>query len=213
MSNEEDDQSLLRIICLGNESGENKIKMKFSKKLVNIDELKEYLIDKKDSSIIVILSNDISIDSLSPMNFPQICAVYNDKLVCLYCLPTMDTLVDKYLNQNQTKEESLKKSCPSYTLSLLQTYWFFLGLILIIPLAYFFPNVGKTGGYIRSEWSIKWGCVILIFFISGLSIRTKELFKEFLHIRLHLLVQIYSLLIIPFIVYGFGLLLIKIINE
>jgi sodium/bile acid cotransporter 7 len=208
MSNEEDDQDLLTIIWLGNESEKNKIKLKFSRKLVNIDELKEYLIDKRDSSIIVILSDDIPIDNLSPMNFPSICAVYNDKLVCLYCLPTMNSLVDKYLKQN-AEEESPKKSYPLYTLLFLQKYWFFVGLILIIPLAYFFPNVGKTGGYIRSEWSIKWGCVMLIFFLSGLSVRTKELFKEFLHIRLHIFVQIYSLLIIPFIVYGLGLLLIK----
>jgi len=204
MSIEEDDQDLLTIIWFGNESEKNEIKVKFSKKLSNIDELKEYLIDKKDSSIIVILSNDIPIDNLSPMNFPQICAVYNDELVCLYCLPPMKSLVDKYLNQNESKI-----SRSSYILSLLQNYWVFLGIIVVIFLAYLFPNVGKTGGYIRSEWSIKWGCVILIFFLSGLSVRTKELFEEFLHIRLHILVQIYSLLIIPFIVYGFGLLLIK----
>jgi sodium/bile acid cotransporter 7 len=204
MSNKEENQDLLSVIWLGNQSEENETKVKLNKILVNIDELKEYLIDKNDSSTIVILSNDISIDNLSPMNFPQICSVYNDKLICLYCLPTMDTLVHKYL-----KEESSKTSCQSNSLLLLKTYWFFLGLILIILLAYFFPNVGKTGGYIRSEWSIKWGCVMIIFFNNGLSVRMKDFFKEFLHIRLHILVQTYSLLIIPFIVYGFGLLLLK----
>ncbi|CAF4427433.1 unnamed protein product, partial [Adineta steineri] len=47
------------------------------------------------------------------------------------------------------------------------------------------------------------------FFLSGLSLRTRQLVKEILHIRLHLFVQIYSLLIIPFTIYAFGLLLIK----
>lgn len=36
-------------------------------------------------------------------------------------------------------------------------YWFLLGLLVAIILAIFFPNVARKGGYIRAEWSIKWG--------------------------------------------------------
>ncbi|CAF5156394.1 unnamed protein product [Rotaria magnacalcarata] len=68
-------------------------------------------------------------------------------------------------------------------------------------MGYIFPNLGKTGGYIRSEWTVKYGCVILICFLSGLSLRTKQLAKEIPHIRLHILIQIYSLIVIPFLVY------------
>ncbi|CAF4272863.1 unnamed protein product [Adineta steineri] len=107
------------------------------------------------------------------------------------------------------QDEQSKKKSPSFLFPLIRKYWFIIGLILVIFLAYLFPNIGKTGGYIRSEWSIKIGCVLIIFFLSGLSLRTKQLVKEILHIRLHLFVQIYSLLIIPFTIYAFGLLLIK----
>lgn len=36
-------------------------------------------------------------------------------------------------------------------------YWFLLGVVIAIILAWQFPNVGKRQGYIHAEWSIKWG--------------------------------------------------------
>jgi sodium/bile acid cotransporter 7 len=36
-------------------------------------------------------------------------------------------------------------------------YWFLLGLAVAIVLAILFPNVARKGGYIRAEWTIKWG--------------------------------------------------------
>lgn len=204
----EDDQDSFTVIWLGNESYKGKLKINFANEFTNCDELKEYIINEKDSSVIVVLSNSIPLDTLSPTDLPQICAVYNENIVSLYCLPTSISLVEKYMKKTS------KKSCLSYILSLPQKQWFLIGLVFSIFLAYLFPDVGKTGGYIRAEWSIKWGCVILIFFLSGLSVRTKQLVKEFLHIRLHLLVQIYSFLIIPFTLYNLGLLLTRLsINK
>ncbi|KAI8055585.1 SBF-like CPA transporter family-domain-containing protein [Gilbertella persicaria] len=88
-------------------------------------------------------------------------------------------------------------------------YWFLLGLAIAIILAIFFPNVARKGGYIRAEWTIKWGAVIVIFLISGLSLRTKILAETILRVRLHLLIQIINLIIIPFTVYGLVLLFFK----
>ena len=53
----------------------------------------------------------------------------------------------------------------------------------------------------------KW--IILIFLISGLSLRTRILTQTFMRIRLHLLVQIINLIIIPFFVFGLVILLFK----
>jgi sodium/bile acid cotransporter 7 len=36
-------------------------------------------------------------------------------------------------------------------------YWFLLGLAVVIMLAWLFPDVSRKGGYVRAEWSIKWG--------------------------------------------------------
>jgi sodium/bile acid cotransporter 7 len=116
------------------------------------------------------------------------------------------------------QQKNLKKgpvrSCLSYVLIIIRKYWFLIGLGFVIGMAYALPDLGKTGGYIRSEWSVKWGCVILIFLLSGLSLRTKLLAKEFLHIRVHAIIQLYSLLIFPFTVYGLALLLARLpINK
>ncbi|KAI8079774.1 SBF-like CPA transporter family-domain-containing protein [Halteromyces radiatus] len=97
----------------------------------------------------------------------------------------------------------------SLILTLLSKYWFLLGLAIAIILAWQFPNVAKKGGYLRAEWTIKWGAVIVIFFISGLSLRTKILAQTVLRIRLHLLIQIINLMIIPGVVFGLILLFFK----
>ncbi|KAI9019273.1 putative sodium bile acid cotransporter [Phycomyces nitens] len=94
--------------------------------------------------------------------------------------------------------------------SFARKYWFILGLGVSIGLAAYFPDVGRKGGYIRAEWSIKWGAVILIFLISGLSLKTQTLAETVLRVRLHFLIQIISLAIIPFFVFGLVLLLFKI---
>jgi solute carrier family 10 (sodium/bile acid cotransporter), member 7 len=50
------------------------------------------------------------------------------------------------------------------------------------------------------------GAVIVIFLISGLSLRTRTLAKTVMRVRLHLMIQTISLIIIPFTVYGIALL-------
>ncbi|KAI8971857.1 SBF-like CPA transporter family-domain-containing protein [Mycotypha africana] len=93
--------------------------------------------------------------------------------------------------------------------SLFAKYWFLLGLFIAIILAIFFPNVARKGGYLRAEWTIKWGAVIVIFLISGLSLRTKILAETILRLRLHFLIQTINLIIIPFTVFGLVLLFFK----
>ncbi|RUO96924.1 SBF-like CPA transporter family-domain-containing protein [Jimgerdemannia flammicorona] len=101
-----------------------------------------------------------------------------------------------------TAPPTSKQSWRDVVFAQLYKHWFLLGLGLAIGLARAFPTVGKKGGPIRAEWSIKWGAVCIIFFISGLSLRTKVLIREIVRVRLHALVQIISLVIIPFVVYG-----------
>ncbi|ORX49485.1 hypothetical protein DM01DRAFT_332576 [Hesseltinella vesiculosa] len=95
------------------------------------------------------------------------------------------------------------------TSQLLKKYWFLLGLAIVILLACQFPNVARKEGYIHAEWSIKWGAVIIIFLISGMSLRTRILAQTILRVRLHFLIQFINLVIIPFFVFGLVLLLFK----
>lgn len=81
--------------------------------------------------------------------------------------------------------------------SLILHQWLIIGIGAVCVLAYYFPNVAKTGGTIRSEYSIFYGAVAIIFLISGLSISQKSLSVHFLNWRLHLVVQVISFLLTP----------------
>jgi sodium/bile acid cotransporter 7 len=73
--------------------------------------------------------------------------------------------------------------------------WLLIAMGLLILLAYFFPNVGERGGYIRSEYTITYGAVALIFFTSGLTLPFDKLVKHAKNIRLHIIVQTSSFLL------------------
>ncbi|KAF3314350.1 hypothetical protein TWF173_004953 [Orbilia oligospora] len=75
--------------------------------------------------------------------------------------------------------------------------WLVIGIAIACIVGYFAPNVAKPHGYIHSEWSIIYGAVALIFFVSGLSIQTEKLLVHFSNWRLHFTVQGLSFLLIP----------------
>ncbi|CBF78693.1 hypothetical protein AN7286.2 [Aspergillus nidulans FGSC A4] len=78
--------------------------------------------------------------------------------------------------------------------------WLIIGIGVACLLGYFFPNVAKHGGIIRSEYSILYGAVAIVFLISGLSIPQDKLVRQLFNWRLHLLVQVTSFLFIPALV-------------
>jgi sodium/bile acid cotransporter 7 len=62
-----------------------------------------------------------------------------------------------YSEKSATIAPTPSNRVKNVILSLLAKYWFLLGLLIAILLAIFFPNVARKGGYIRAEWTIKWG--------------------------------------------------------
>jgi len=82
-------------------------------------------------------------------------------------------------------------------LMLILHQWLLIGIGVVCVLAYFFPQVAKHGGIIRSEYSILYGVIAIIFLISGLSIPRQKLFAQLLNWRLHIVVQAISFLFIP----------------
>ncbi|CAG8903507.1 unnamed protein product [Penicillium egyptiacum] len=84
--------------------------------------------------------------------------------------------------------------------SLILHQWLLIGIGIVCALAYYFPNVAKHGGTIRSEYSIMYGVIAIIFLISGLSIPRQKLISHVLNWRLHLIVQGISFLFIPALV-------------
>ncbi|KAM9263657.1 sodium/bile acid cotransporter 7 isoform 2-T2 [Cariama cristata] len=96
----------------------------------------------------------------------------------------------------------------------LRKEWFILGIVLVIAVARLEPTVGVKGGPLKPEITITYIAVSAIFFNSGLSLRTEELTSALMHVKLHLFVQIFTLVFFPTAIWLFlQLLSITPINE
>lgn len=99
---------------------------------------------------------------------------------------------------NEKPKPSAIRRIVDYVLS----QWFIAGLGLAVGLAAAFPKVGMTGGSIRAEWTVKYGCIGLIFLITGLSLSTEALIKQAKNYRLHIVTQLISFVGFSAVVYG-----------
>lgn len=63
-----------------------------------------------------------------------------------------------------------------------------------------FIDVAAHGGIIRSEYSILYGAIALIFFINGMQLSPQKLKEHIKNLRLHILVQGIGFIIIPVII-------------
>ncbi|XP_034020449.1 sodium/bile acid cotransporter 7 isoform X3 [Thalassophryne amazonica] len=79
----------------------------------------------------------------------------------------------------------------------LRKEWFIIGIVLVILSARLQPSFGVKGGPLKPEVTIAYVAVSVIFFNSGLSLKTEELTSALLHVRLHLFVQSFTLLFFP----------------
>ncbi|XP_072039872.1 sodium/bile acid cotransporter 7-like isoform X2 [Amphiura filiformis] len=79
--------------------------------------------------------------------------------------------------------------------------WFLIGIIVVITLANVEPSIGNKGGPLMPEITVKYFAVSFIFFNSGLSLKTEDLKSAFLHVKLHLFVQCFTLMFVPCIVW------------
>ena len=104
--------------------------------------------------------------------------------------------------------------------SVLTSNWFLCSMIILIICARLYPTLGAHGGILMPEITVKVFAVAAIFFVSGLSLKSEELasalfqvnpfsnflktfFKtddDFLQWRIHLTIQLFTLLGIPLLV-------------
>ncbi|KAL1965713.1 hypothetical protein VTN77DRAFT_5213 [Rasamsonia byssochlamydoides] len=96
-------------------------------------------------------------------------------------------------DRRSRRRREIFKAIILFTLS----QWLLVGIGIVCLLAYLFPNVASHGGIIRSEYSILYGAVAVIFLISGLSISRQKLVTHIFNWRLHVLVQVTSFIFIP----------------
>ncbi|XP_077445751.1 sodium/bile acid cotransporter 7 isoform X1 [Stigmatopora argus] len=86
-------------------------------------------------------------------------------------------------------------------LAIIRKEWFLIGIVLVILSAKAQPSIGVKGGPLKPEITVSYVAVSLIFFNSGLSLKTEELTSALLHVRLHLFVQSFTLLFFPLTVW------------
>ncbi|KAI0402616.1 sodium bile acid symporter [Xylaria palmicola] len=77
--------------------------------------------------------------------------------------------------------------------------WLVIGFGIAAVLGYLFPHVAARGGVIKSEYSILYGAIGLIFLINGAQLSPEKLKQHAMNWRLHIVVQGTNLILIPVI--------------
>jgi sodium/bile acid cotransporter 7 len=98
---------------------------------------------------------------------------------------------------------SLQKA---FLIELVKKNPFIFGLLGAVLIAFIFPQLGAREGPLRAGLLTKLG-VMVIFFLQGLSLKTRELASGMRDVRIHGFVQAWIFLISPFILVPAGLLL------
>lgn len=75
--------------------------------------------------------------------------------------------------------------------------WFIVGVVMAIALAAAYPALGKKGGPLAPEVTVKYFVVSLIFFNSGISLRASELAAAVKNLKLYAVVQGFSMVVVP----------------
>ncbi|XP_069129855.1 sodium/bile acid cotransporter 7-B-like [Argopecten irradians] len=82
-------------------------------------------------------------------------------------------------------------------LNILRSNWFIIGIILVILFAKFDPGIGSKGGILKPEITVKYFAVFIIFFNSGLSLKTEEFAKAILQVKIHAFIQGFTFILFP----------------
>ncbi|XP_072388187.1 sodium/bile acid cotransporter 7-B-like isoform X2 [Diabrotica undecimpunctata] len=90
-------------------------------------------------------------------------------------------------------------------LRFLQKNWLLVGILCCIFVAGIYPKLGSKQGPLRTEYTVKYGAIFIIFLVSGISLKTDSIFKTFQQYKLHCFIQCFTFIFIPI----FGVILIQ----
>ena len=80
--------------------------------------------------------------------------------------------------------------------------WFMKGMVLVVALAFVWPQPGAQGGFLHPDMLNKLG-IALVFFLNGLGLSMASLRQGISRWRVHLLVQTSTFLVFPLLGLGF----------
>ncbi|XP_053400296.1 sodium/bile acid cotransporter 7-like isoform X2 [Mercenaria mercenaria] len=79
--------------------------------------------------------------------------------------------------------------------------WFLIGIVVVICLAKFAPEIGSKGGILMPEITVKYIAVFIIFFNSGVSLRSEDLGRALLQVKVHVFIQGFTFILFPVIIF------------
>lgn len=79
-------------------------------------------------------------------------------------------------------------------------HWFLVGTALSIVAAQIYPWLGSDAGPLQPQITVKYGAVVLIFFVSGITMKTETMVDTIRDWRLHLFIQFFALGLVPMLV-------------
>jgi sodium/bile acid cotransporter 7 len=79
--------------------------------------------------------------------------------------------------------------------------WFLRSMVIAVLIASFFPDIGRSGGWLRLDAFIDYG-IALVFFLHGVSIPSEQLRAGLGNKRLHMLVQSFTFAVFPLLFLG-----------
>jgi hypothetical protein len=184
-----------QVLSLLNSQNTDKLKQIF----ITIDDCENFLKKQNENeTIVLIVSSYILNDKLIKLQeYSQLDAIYsytksddfNGEFICIY-------------------KRSIGEQYKKILIGFIKHSWFLIGLLIVLIFAYLLPNIGASNGPLFTKYTVKWGCVFFIFLLNNLSFAFKDLTYDLFNYRLHLTTQIYSLIFIPWIVFGISLLLV-----
>ena len=102
-----------------------------------------------------------------------------------------------------TETAPTPESTPSFWTKLCNFYTknsFLILALLAILLAYAYPKLGNT--YLYPQYTATWIAVIIIFFLSGISLKSEEFKNALQRLRFNLFVQIYNFAFVSVFMFG-----------
>lgn len=117
---------------------------------------------------------------------------------------------DEPLPQEKKSVLSIFKAFWNRICSTYKSNSFLINIVIVILLAYLYPPLGAI--YFAPQITASWIAVIIIFFLSGLSLKTDDFKRIFKRLHFILFVQSFNFFIVSVIMYGVSRFMIKVIG-
>jgi sodium/bile acid cotransporter 7 len=121
---------------------------------------------------------------------------------------TIEKSIDKTyrLHQELNKDINVsnKDKLYKYINKFLQFFdnnYFICMTLIVILLAFISPSIGRSHGPLKTQITFGYGCNILVFLISGISLKTEALINAFIDLKLNICIQGITFGLIPVLFY------------